>query len=414
MIYIIGSGFSGLVTAFALSKKHKNITIITPSKNKKINKSLTLIKYLFNFTGEVNFNSKTISDQISNFETNKYKNCKFISSYQDGGLSNIWGGVLSNIYKYNLKRFPFKTRDIKKVINKFIKLEKIIFDKNFKNKSDFGNVDDNLSLLKFNRKNNNIDNLKKFLLTKNINFKYNLYLKKIYHKKKIILLQDLLENKEKTLSYQKVYIATGPINTAKIILNSFNNFRSIKLYETRHFFCFVKKNSKFSNVKYLNFKFKNIKFYSQLYGLSDIVKLFINFKKFNFFKNFFIAQCYLDTKDSGYIEIKKIGNSKFSFTGKEKVSSKKKIMKAMHSYNIKSKSFKFYFPIMNSIGSSNHLGASFPMSKNKGKYKTTLNGQLYGYKDVFISDSSVLNEVDMQPITTFSLLNILRMNSKIL
>ena len=51
------------------------------------------------------------------------------------------------------------------------------------------------------------------------------------------------------------------------------------------------------------------------------------------------------------------------------------------------------------------------MSKKKGKFKTKLNGQLYGYKDIYISDSSVLNEVDIQPITTFSIMNILRMNS---
>ena len=67
---------------------------------------------------------------------------------------------------------------------------------------------------------------------------------------------------------------------------------------------------------------------------------------------------------------------------------------------------------MNSIGASNHIGASFPMSEKKGKYNTKLNGQLYDYKDIYISDSSVLNEVDMQPITTFSLMNILRMNHK--
>ena len=134
MIYIIGSGFSGLATAFALSKKYKNITIISPSKDKKINKSGILIKYLFNFTGEIKFNSDKISKKIAHLESNKYKNCKFISSYQDGGLSNIWGGVLSNIYKYNLRNFPIKLKDIKRIKNKFLDLEKLIFKKNFKSK----------------------------------------------------------------------------------------------------------------------------------------------------------------------------------------------------------------------------------------------------------------------------------------
>ena len=71
MIYIIGSGFSGLATAFALSKKYKNITIISPSENNRINKSGVLVKYLLNFNGEIKFNSKAVSKKIESFETNK-------------------------------------------------------------------------------------------------------------------------------------------------------------------------------------------------------------------------------------------------------------------------------------------------------------------------------------------------------
>ena len=51
------------------------------------------------------------------------------------------------------------------------------------------------------------------------------------------------------------------------------------------------------------------------------------------------------------------------------------------------------------------------MSKKRGKFNTKLNGELYNFKNIYISDSSVLNDIDMQPITTFSLINILRMNS---
>ena len=129
MIYIIGSGFSGLATAFVLIKKYKNITVISPSKSNVDNKSLTLMKYLLNLYGEIKFNSKRVSKKIESFEKNNYKNCKFITSYQDGGLSNIWGGVLSNVYKYNLKNFPFKINKMKKIKKEFMNLEKIIFKK---------------------------------------------------------------------------------------------------------------------------------------------------------------------------------------------------------------------------------------------------------------------------------------------
>ena len=413
MIYIIGSGFSGLVTAYALRKKYKKITIISPSKNSKVSKSSTLIKYLSKLNGEIKFNDNSISKKISFFEKNKYQKCKFISSYQDGGLSNIWGGVLSNIFNYNLKCFPFKLDQLKKVKKDFINLEKIIFKKNYQNITHLKTNDKNIKYLNFNKKIENTDNLRNYLIRKNIIFKNNLYLKKIFSEKNQILLHDLVKNKEKILNYKKLYISAGPINTAKIILNSFKNLKTIKLKETRHFYCIVKKNSNLNELKYFKFKDKKTEFYSQLYSFKEVMNLFLKNFNHNLFKNLFIAQCYFNAKKSGHIEIKKIKRSNFLITGKENFLIKKQILKAFKSYNKKNKQLKFYFPVLNSIGASNHFGASFPMSKKKEKFKTNLNGQLYNYKDIYISDSSVLNEVDMQPITMFSLINILRMHSNI-
>jgi hypothetical protein len=51
------------------------------------------------------------------------------------------------------------------------------------------------------------------------------------------------------------------------------------------------------------------------------------------------------------------------------------------------------------------------MSKKSTKWNTGLNGQLSKYKDIHLSDSSVLNQIDMQPITLFTIFNILRMNN---
>ena len=50
-------------------------------------------------------------------------------------------------------------------------------------------------------------------------------------------------------------------------------------------------------------------------------------------------------------------------------------------------------------------------SESNKKKTTDLNGKLRGFNSVYISDSSVMNEIDMQPITMFSLLNILKMNN---
>ena len=68
---------------------------------------------------------------------------------------------------------------------------------------------------------------------------------------------------------------------------------------------------------------------------------------------------------------------------------------------------------MNKTGSSNHLGGSFPMSKINKKKTTKLNGELRSFKNIYLSDSSVMNNIDIQPITMFSLFNILKMNYKL-
>lgn len=410
MIYIIGSGFSGLATAFILSKKYKNITIISPSKKEKTRKTVTLLKYLISFAGEKKFNSKKVSQKIDLIEKTQFKNCKFISSYQDGGLSNIWGGVLSNIYEYNLKNFPFNNNKLINIKKQFLELEKIIFRKNYKYLDKKSKLNKSITFLNFNKNNVNVDHLKKYLLNKNIKFKYGLYLKNIDYKNKKMFLHNIDYNKCINLNYKKLYIAAGPINTAKIMLNSFDNLRKVKLFETRHFFCVVRKKIKNENIKFFKFNQNGLKFYAQLYNLRDIFGIFFNFKKLNIFKNLFIGQCYLHTKDSNYIEIEKKSTFNFLITGKQKKFIRKNISEKLNLYNKKNFDLKFYFPILNSIGASNHLGASFPMSKKSKKFKTKLNGELHNYKDIYISDSSVLNEIDMQPITTFSLMNILRMN----
>ena len=79
MIYIIGSGFSGLTTAYALLKKNKDITIITPTKIIKKNKNFSIFKYILKKNGEIKNSPKEIIDTINFIEKNSYDNCKYIS-----------------------------------------------------------------------------------------------------------------------------------------------------------------------------------------------------------------------------------------------------------------------------------------------------------------------------------------------
>jgi len=412
LIYIIGSGFSGLTTAYSLLKKNSNITIISPTEEKNKNKKLTLLKYLFYKNGEIKFNNDYITKKINLIEKVNYKNCKFISSYQDGGLSNIWGGVLSNFNNYNLQKFPYKTKDIKHLKKEYLKLEKIIFKKNFKETNEKNKLNKNISFINFNKSNQNTENLKKYLKKRGVQFRYGFYLKKIIDDKNEILLQDLEKNNEAKLKYQKLYLSCGPINSAKIILNSFDTFKSIKIFETTHFYCLIKKIGSFKNSTFLNFNLKTLKFYAQLYDINNILNIFggVNTKNIKLFKNYYIAQCYLESNKSSFIKISKIKSNDFLIQGNNNYINNQKIKKIFNLYNQNNHDFKFYFPIMNKTGSSNHLGGSFPMSKINKKKTTKLNGELRNFKNIYLSDSSVMNKIDMQPITMFSLFNILKMN----
>ena len=56
MIYIIGSGFSGLTTAYALYLKGIKATVLSPGEIHK-KKFFSLIKYIIKREGEINSKS---------------------------------------------------------------------------------------------------------------------------------------------------------------------------------------------------------------------------------------------------------------------------------------------------------------------------------------------------------------------
>ena len=174
----------------------------------------------------------------------------------------------------------------------------------------------------------------------------------------------------------------------------------------------IKKIGSFKNSTFLNFNLKTLKFYAQLYDIKNILNIFggVDTKNIKLFKNYYIAQCYLESNKSSFIKISKIKSNDFLIQGNNNYINNQKIKKVFNLYNQNNHDFKFYFPIMNKTGSSNHLGGSFPMSKINKKKTTKLNGELRNFKNIYLSDSSVMNKVDMQPITMFSLFNILKMN----
>ena len=186
----------------------------------------------------------------------------------------------------------------------------------------------------------------------------------------------------------------------------------IKLRETQHFYTILKIKSKLKS-KFFNFNFKNLRFSCQLYSPSDAVKIFYNKKKFNNSfnrKNYFIGQCYLDSKKSGIIKVKK-KDDKINIKGYEnKFFKKSQLSKILSLYNKTNKEMKFMSVLFNKVGASNHIGASLPIiNDQKIKLGVNINGKLNQYNNIYICDSSVIRVIDTTPITLFSMHNILRM-----
>ena len=412
MNYIIGSGFSGLTVAYALHKKGIKSTIISPAdKIKRKNKSL--LSLILKKDGEILNNSQTLTNIIKKINKSHVRNCKYLISHLDGGQSNFWGGVVGNINDYNLKNYSLKKEELFKNSQTFKKLLKIIgiSSKNFFNK-------DNIKNSFFSEKNydvskKSVSNLKRFLKMKKVLFLNNYFVKKIDSKNSTIELYDILKKKEKKLKFKNLFVSCGPVETSKLILNSFKDIRKIYLKETQHFYAIIRLKREIKT-RFFKINLNKINFSCQLYSLKNVLGLFFK----NYFKNteykkkgrYFVAQCYLNQNNSGKIEISKKNNQINILGIKNKNFNEKKLIKGINNFNKKNDYLEIKKVFFNQIGASNHLGASIPMTTKRflslgvNKY-----GKLNNTKNIFIADSSILNEIDTSPITIFSLNNILRM-----
>ena len=81
MIYVVGSGFSGLTTAYALLKKKIKCTVISPSENKKRD-FIPIIKYLLKKDGEIIYKKSNSFKNLSDINKSDVSNCKYILNHQ--------------------------------------------------------------------------------------------------------------------------------------------------------------------------------------------------------------------------------------------------------------------------------------------------------------------------------------------
>ncbi len=412
MNYIIGSGFSGLTVAYALNKKGIKSSIISPAdKIKRKNKSL--ISLIFKKEGEILNNSLKLTNTIKKINKSHIKNCKYLISHLDGGQSNFWGGVIGNVHDYDLKHYLLKKKEFLRNSQAFRKLLKLlgINSKKFFIKNDIKNSF--FSEKNYDVSKKSVSNLRNFLKKKKILFLNNKFVKRIDAKNSTIEVYDFLKKDSKKIKFKNLFISCGPIETSKLILNSFNNIRKIYLKETQHFYAFIKLKSHIKK-RFFKIYLNKINFSCQLYSVKNILGIFFkNYLKNTDYKKksrYFVAQCYLNQSYSGKIKISRKNNEINILGIKNRNFNEKNFIKEINIFNKKNDYLEIKKIFFNKIGASNHLGASIPMTRNKflplgvDKY-----GKLNNTKNIFITDSSVLNEIDTSPITIFSLNNVFRM-----
>ncbi len=267
---------------------------------------------------------------------------------------------------------------------------------------------------------------------------------KTFEKKENITYLDVentITNESKQYSCENLFIACGPILTASLVLRSkILQQKKIEIKESQRFyfpaFYLGKSDDNLKELKntlpelffeIYNKEISSKSIHLQFYTFNDLMlKPFETFfgkftkylvKIFPFiFNRLTVIVGYIHSDHSSDIIIKDISENNDSrhFIGS-------KINK--DSKNVVNKCVKFLKKIfmkkfiiipklvaLNLPGSSYHYGGSFPMSSSKKKEtSTTLNGELYACKNVFILDASVFPDVPGSPTTFNIAINATRM-----
>ena len=477
MIYVIGSGPSGVSIAMSLLQQGLEVTILdvglTIEKNKQ--KSVpNKLKRKLSYGSLFPYKEEGIKE--------------FSASYAKGGLSNVWGAAISPYREEDIKDWPINIKNLNSSYKKVQSIMSIaghtkspknycklfrtnllkikpskealaiysFIDKNSNSLNNEINIDfsrlafsipqnsntlcnlcgkclegcpdeliynsaSTLKLLKKYQKFNYLDNIEVLSLSESKN-EVNIY------------SRDLKSQTTRKFRGDRVYLASGVLSTAKIILSSFEKKAISIPIKSSQYFIFpgliteklIKKN--FEDNHAMSQLFLKVKSSSligspahlQMYTKSEFLfenfKLRINFIPdflFNFFKKYFnqvlIFQGYLHSNEVSprYLnynidsETKKsslsISNSKYDYTTKKIV---RKILFKL--YKNKSKIGFLTIPFLYSIGNFGygfHVGGTFPMAKTPKGSQSDIFGRPYNKKRIHIVDASIFPSIPASTIT---------------
>jgi len=452
---VVGTGISALGAILGLIKKNKKVFVIDPlihsqMLNTKNNKTI--------------FCDEKLPLPYSN--ASKWKNLNHFKLMRQkilGGHTNFWGGNSVRFTKESISEWPIKYKDLKKyygISEKILNVKHYNDDisKYFNIKKEYQNNIKIKNLLGF-KKNNKIIfgkariskkysnkfqesdeilNVKDLIINLNKTKKIKLIkgeLSKFSKNKNNYRL--FLKNSKKKIFCKRLFIATGPINTEKLIKNSISTQKKyIKLKQAQAFLVpaflydnlsLKKKNNSLSDFHIFCKDFFNDSLFMEIKHCPELIKETFK-KRYGFlyylvpkiiFKKILIIWGFIPSK---YSFSYKISNKKVLIRKKE-IYKKKKISKELlKMFNLINKNFNFFifsfFLKFTQFGRGYHIGGNLPMTKNNlnSKYlETNVNGvlNLKKYKNLFIVDSSILSTIPSCSLGLSLFANAFRISSNI-
>ena len=272
--------------------------------------------------------------------------------------------------------------------------------------------------------------LDKIQSNKNLKYIKNIFVDKINKTEGLIEIHalDKSTNQKKIFYSKNIFICCGPISTATLMLRSnMVKGNKIVLKESQRFFIPIFKKSnrdksidqnkntlseifleisnnslceKSIHLQYYTFLNEMLKPFSKLFGKFNYIlpKLF----PFIFGRlNLIIGYLHSDYSNKIIIQ-KKIDQDIFEIKELYNDKNNELIKKIINFIKINLKKHFFIFDFLlnkNLTGASYHYGGSFPMSAKEKDNNTSLIGELYNYKNIFILDSSILPNVPASPTT---------------
>lgn len=254
-------------------------------------------------------------------------------------------------------------------------------------------------------------------------------------------IKDLQLNTNKTLQYDRIYVACGSVGSTVLIARSLNwtNQEFTFLDSQKYLFPFflnkriVGAFSEATNTlaqicaQTNNLASSNKTLHSQLYGYNDLLVEPLRLRLGEFITNklafmgspllerIMIGMVYLHSDDSGYLKFKVQpdvkkgwGNISGIVNPKSKIVYKEFITKLNKLKASTGGSAVSALTITNLPGNSQHFGGSLPMKANPALYETDHIGRPYGMEFTHVVDTSVFTSIPGTPTTYPAMANAAR------